>query len=279
MESKSASTSSCESHCLAECSATLRPTCGERGCAGPVASKSRCPVPATHSVSGSRRIATSPSSVQISCAGFFRRLLRLKIEPSGGSPQSFPSKFRSVRCAWSSSPRTSTCRSGRRSSRLRPRSAARARPCASGFARVSATAAYALAPRWLSSSASGTRARGARGARAAQDQRDPEAGQRVFRPGGVRPPSREVNAFIDEHRARCGVEPICTTLQVAPSAYRQDAARQRNPALLPQRAQRDALLLPEVRRSTRTCRSAAPTRSGASCTVRARPLRAALSSG
>jgi transposase InsO family protein len=57
-----------------------------------------------------------------------------------------------------------------------------------------------------------------------------------------------VNAFIDEHRARCGVEPICTALQVAPSAYRQHAARQRNPALLPQRAKRDAQLLPEVKR-------------------------------
>jgi hypothetical protein len=57
-----------------------------------------------------------------------------------------------------------------------------------------------------------------------------------------------VNAFIDEHRARCGVEPICTALQVAPSAYRRHAARRRNPALLPARAQRDARLLPEVQR-------------------------------
>ena len=91
----------------------------------------------------------------------------------------------------------------------------------------------------------GTRARGAR---TAQDQRDPEVGQRVFRPGGVRPPAQEVNAFIDEHRARCGVEPICSALQVAPSAYRRHAARQRNPALLPARAQRDASLLPQVQR-------------------------------
>jgi transposase InsO family protein len=57
-----------------------------------------------------------------------------------------------------------------------------------------------------------------------------------------------VNAFIDEHRARCGVEPICTALQVAPSAYRRHAARQRNPALLPERAKRDVLMLPQVRR-------------------------------
>ena len=57
-----------------------------------------------------------------------------------------------------------------------------------------------------------------------------------------------MNAFIDEHRARCGVEPICTALQVAPSAYRQHAARRHNPALLPVRAKHDAQLLPEVQR-------------------------------
>ena len=57
-----------------------------------------------------------------------------------------------------------------------------------------------------------------------------------------------MNAFIDEHRARCGVEPICSTLQVAPSAYRRHAARQRNPALRSARARRDAALLPQVQR-------------------------------
>ena len=57
-----------------------------------------------------------------------------------------------------------------------------------------------------------------------------------------------MNAFIDEHRAAHGVEPICSALQVAPSAYRRHAARVREPALLPARAQRDALLLPEVQR-------------------------------
>ena len=57
-----------------------------------------------------------------------------------------------------------------------------------------------------------------------------------------------MNAFIDEHRARCGVEPICSALQVAPSAYRLHAARQRNPALRSARARRDAQLLPQVQR-------------------------------
>jgi transposase InsO family protein len=57
-----------------------------------------------------------------------------------------------------------------------------------------------------------------------------------------------VNAFIDEHRARLGVESICRALQVAPSAYRRHAARRRDPGRLPARAQRDASLLPRVQR-------------------------------
>jgi transposase InsO family protein len=57
-----------------------------------------------------------------------------------------------------------------------------------------------------------------------------------------------VNRFFDEHRARCGVEPICRALQVAPSAYRRHAARRRDPARLPERAQRDSKLLPQVQR-------------------------------
>ena len=57
-----------------------------------------------------------------------------------------------------------------------------------------------------------------------------------------------MNAFIDEHRVAHGIEPICSALQVAPSAYRRHAARVRERALLPARAQRDAQLLPEVQR-------------------------------
>ena len=57
-----------------------------------------------------------------------------------------------------------------------------------------------------------------------------------------------IKAFIDEHRHRYGVEPICKVLQFAPSAYRRHAARQRDPALISKRAQRDAELIPQVRR-------------------------------
>ncbi len=45
-----------------------------------------------------------------------------------------------------------------------------------------------------------------------------------------------------------GVEPICRTLQIAPSAYWRHAARQRNPALRSARSQQDAVLAPQVRR-------------------------------
>ncbi|MFN5724878.1 MAG: IS3 family transposase [Betaproteobacteria bacterium] len=69
-----------------------------------------------------------------------------------------------------------------------------------------------------------------------------------FGPGGARPPSEVIKAFVDEHRDQFGVEPICSVLQFAPSAYRRHAARQRDPSLISQRAQRDAELKPQIQR-------------------------------
>ena len=57
-----------------------------------------------------------------------------------------------------------------------------------------------------------------------------------------------MRAFIDRHRERFGVEPICTLLQVAPSAYWRHAARQRDPSLLSARARWDAFLTPHIQR-------------------------------
>jgi putative transposase len=54
--------------------------------------------------------------------------------------------------------------------------------------------------------------------------------------------------FIEQHRERLGVEPICKALQIAPSAYWREDARRRHPALCPPRQQRDAALLPEIER-------------------------------
>ena len=87
-----------------------------------------------------------------------------------------------------------------------------------------------------------------RGQGTAPGQRDPEAGQCVFRPGGARPPAEVIKKFVDEHRQEFGVEPICKVLQFAPSAYHRHAARQHDPSLASSRAQRDAALMPQIER-------------------------------
>jgi transposase InsO family protein len=55
-------------------------------------------------------------------------------------------------------------------------------------------------------------------------------------------------AFIDAHRGDYGVEPICRVLPIAPSTYHDHAAKQRDPARLPPRAQRDLALTPAILR-------------------------------
>ena len=52
--------------------------------------------------------------------------------------------------------------------------------------------------------------------------------------------------FIDQHRERFGVEPICKWLRIAPSAYWRHAARQRDPALRSARSRRDEFLIPHI---------------------------------
>ena len=55
-------------------------------------------------------------------------------------------------------------------------------------------------------------------------------------------------AFIDEHRALYGVEPICRVLPITPSTYHAHAARRADPGRLTARARRDAALSAEIRR-------------------------------
>ena len=62
---------------------------------------------------------------------------------------------------------------------------------------------------------------------AAPYERDLEGRERVFR-GRARSTPSEVSAFIEEHRARFGVEPICETLGVSASAYYQRATGERS---------------------------------------------------
>ena len=55
-------------------------------------------------------------------------------------------------------------------------------------------------------------------------------------------------SFIDERRHEYAVEPICRVLQIAPSTYRERAARQADPSRAPARVQRDTWLRAQVRR-------------------------------
>lgn len=55
-------------------------------------------------------------------------------------------------------------------------------------------------------------------------------------------------AFIDDHRAEHGVEPICKVLLIAPSTYYDHVMKRTDPSHRSTRAQRDAELRPEIRR-------------------------------
>ena len=55
-------------------------------------------------------------------------------------------------------------------------------------------------------------------------------------------------SFIDTYREEYGVEPMVRELPIAPSTYYEHRARRSDPSRLSQRAQRDALLSPEIRR-------------------------------
>jgi transposase InsO family protein len=55
-------------------------------------------------------------------------------------------------------------------------------------------------------------------------------------------------AFIDDHRASYGVEPICKELPIAPSTYHAATARRADPLSAPPRVRRDDALRGEIRR-------------------------------
>jgi putative transposase len=55
-------------------------------------------------------------------------------------------------------------------------------------------------------------------------------------------------AFIDQHRAEYGVEPICAQLLIAPSTYYEYKAREAQPERIPPRLRRDAEISGEIRR-------------------------------
>ena len=55
-------------------------------------------------------------------------------------------------------------------------------------------------------------------------------------------------SFIDEHRAQCGVESICSQLPIAPSVYYEHKAREADPERLPLRIRRDVAMSGEIQR-------------------------------
>jgi putative transposase len=82
-----------------------------------------------------------------------------------------------------------------------------------------------------------------------------------------------MTAFIDEHRGRFGVEPICKSLQFAPSTYYQAKKREVEPA---DRARRDAWLSGQIRRvHVENLKVYGPGRCGGSWPGRASRCRAA----
>jgi transposase InsO family protein len=54
--------------------------------------------------------------------------------------------------------------------------------------------------------------------------------------------------FIDEHRGKFGVEPICDVLPIAPSVYYEQRARQQCPERRPHRVRQDELLTADIPR-------------------------------
>jgi transposase InsO family protein len=55
-------------------------------------------------------------------------------------------------------------------------------------------------------------------------------------------------AYIDDHKDRYGVEPICKVLPIAPSTYYEHKATERDPDRRSDRAKRDEWLKPEIER-------------------------------
>jgi hypothetical protein len=85
-----------------------------------------------------------------------------------------------------------------------------------------------------------------------------------------------MKAFIDEHRAVYGVEPISRVLPIAPSTYYAHAHRQANPERRSLRAQHDEVLSGHIQRIwEENSRSTASAKSGGNSSVKAWELPAA----
>ncbi|MBW9267982.1 MAG: IS3 family transposase [Candidatus Thiodiazotropha sp. (ex. Lucinisca nassula)] len=69
-----------------------------------------------------------------------------------------------------------------------------------------------------------------------------------FGPGGARPPTEEMIAFIDAHKDQHGIEPMCKQLPMAVSTYYEHKDRESDPDKASNRSIRDRHLKPEIQR-------------------------------
>ncbi|MGH7927887.1 MAG: IS3 family transposase [Candidatus Binatia bacterium] len=69
-----------------------------------------------------------------------------------------------------------------------------------------------------------------------------------FCPGGARPPTEVMVTYIDGHKERFGIEPICAVLPIAPSTYYANKAQHRDPDRRSARAIRDDELKLDIQR-------------------------------
>ena len=173
-------------------------------------------------------------------AGISRRLQLLRgWSHESKRPINIHLRFATARCGWFWNIRASMRRNGRRSARLRPRSAARRRRCASGCSKAERTAAAGR--RSDSDERERMKALERENPRAAAGQRDPAQGVGVFCPGGARPPTEVMMAFIDDHRQTVRGRADLQGLPIAPSTYRAHVAASASiPAAVPAGAERDA---------------------------------------
>ncbi len=89
-----------------------------------------------------------------------------------------------------------------------------------------------------------------------------------------------MKAFIDEHRAVYGVEPICKVLPIAPSTYYLHAARQADPSRRSARTLLDERRCEQIQQVWNdNFKSTVPARSGTNCGAKASTWLAARWSG
>src|SRR3954452_5181265 len=151
----------------------------------------------------------------------------------------------SARSGWCWITKASTARSTPPSSRSRPRSAARARPCATGFAKPSVIGACGLAR--ARRSASGSRRSSVRTASCAKPTRSCARRRPILRwRSSTAGPSHDCLHRCAPCRLRGRAD--LPLLPIAPSTYCAHAARRAGQSKLPARARSDARLQVEIRR-------------------------------